>query len=82
MDKLSKVKEILKDPDKALDNISNTRLFGDTSQRNFLRTEELLKDTNAKKKSKLIFCGLQCKYSSNSNRESHNNEPFRGSPLL
>ena len=50
MDKLSKVKEILKDPDKALDNISNTRLFGDTSQRNFLRTEELLKDTNAKKK--------------------------------
>ena len=48
-----KVKEIVKNPDMALDNISDTCLFGDKFKK------QLLKDTNAKQKSKLIFCGLQ-----------------------
>ena len=48
-----KVKEIVKNPDMALDNISDTCLFGDKFEK------QLLKDTNAKQKSKLIFSGLQ-----------------------
>ena len=40
----SKVKETLKDPDMALDNISNTCLFGEKFKK------KLLKDTNAKQK--------------------------------
>ena len=75
IDNPSKVKEILRDPDMALDNISNTCLFGDKFE------EKLLKDTTAKQKSKLIFSGLQRKSANNSNGISCNNQPFCGSPL-
>ena len=50
---LRKVKKIVKNPDMALDNVSHTCLFGDKFEK------QLLKDTNAKQKSKLIFSGLQ-----------------------
>ena len=75
IDNPSKVKEILRVPDMALDNISNTCLFGDKFE------EKLLKDTTAKQKSKLIFSGLQRKSANNSSGTSYNNQPFRGSPL-
>ena len=51
----------------ALDNISNTCLFGDKFE------EKLLKDTTAKQKSKLIFSGLQRKSANNSGGTSYNN---------
>ena len=74
IDNPSKVKEILRDPDMALDNISNTCLFGDKFE------EKLLKDSTAKQKSKLIFSGLQRKSANNSSGTSYNNQPFLGSP--
>ena len=49
IDNPSKVKEILKDSDIMQDNISNTHLFCDKFE------GKLLKNTNAKQKSKLIF---------------------------
>ena len=48
-----KVNKIIKDPDIAMDNISNTFLFGDTFE------EKLLMDTNAKQTQKLIFSSVQ-----------------------
>lgn len=53
IDNLSKVNEISKDSDMALHDISSKCFFSDKSE------EKLHKDTNAKQKSKLIFCGLQ-----------------------
>ena len=52
-----------------LDNISNTCLFGGKFE------EKLLKDTNAKQKSKLIFTDLQRKSSTNSSGTSYNTQP-------
>ena len=72
IDNPSTIKEILRDPDMALDNIRNTCLFGDKFK------EKLLKDTNAKQKSKLIFSGLQRKSANNSSGTLYNNQPFVG----
>ena len=55
----------------ALDNINNTCLFGDNFE------DKLLKNTNAKQNSKLIFSGLRRKSSTNSNGTLYNNQPFR-----
>ena len=55
----------------ALDNINNTCLFGDNFE------DKLLKNTNAKQNSKLIFSGLRQKSSTNSNGTLYNNQPFR-----
>ena len=52
VDNVRNVKEILKNPDMAMDIICKTCLFGDKFE------EKLLNDTNAKQKSKLIFSGL------------------------
>lgn len=84
IDNPSKVKEILKNADATLDGADNIYLFGDKFE------EKLLKDTNAKQKSKLLFSGLQrSKSSNNTSGTSYSgnpsytsyNQPFRGSPL-
>ena len=75
IDNPSKVKELLKDPDMALNNVSNTCLLCDKFE------EKLLKDTNVKQKSILIFSGLQGRSSNNSSGTLYNNQPFRGSSL-
>ena len=75
IDNPSKVKELLKDPDMALNNVSNTCLLCDKFE------EKLLKDTNVKQKSILIFSGFQGRSSNNSSGTLYNNQPFRGSPL-
>ena len=51
IDNPSKVKETLKDPDMALDNISNTYLFGDKFEK------KLLKDTMQSKNRLIIYLG-------------------------
>ena len=74
IDNPSKVNEILQYPDIALDNISNTCLCDDTSDE-----KKLLKDTNAKQKSKLTLSGLQHKSSNNSGGTLYNNQEQRPS---
>ena len=84
IDNPSKVKEILKNADATLDGADNIYLFGDKFE------VKLLKDTNAKQKSKLLFSGLQRSKSSNNTRGTSYsgnpsyisyNQPFRESPL-
>ena len=81
IDNPSKVKEILKNADATLDGADNIYLFGDKFE------EKLLKDTNAKQKSKLLFSGLQrSKSSNNTSGTSYSgnpsytsyNQPFQG----
>ena len=71
----SKVKETLKHPDMALDNIRSTCLF------DYYLEEKLLKHTNSKQKSKLIFSVILRKSSTNSRWTSYNSQPFHGGPL-
>ena len=68
------VQEMMQYPDIALDNISNTCLCDDTSDE-----KKLLKDTNAKQKSKLTLSGLQHKSSNNSGGTLYNNQEQRPS---
>ena len=70
IDNLSKVNEISKDSDMALDDISSKCFFSDKSE------EKLHKGTNAKQKSKLIFGGLQRKSSTTLVEHQVTTSPF------
>ena len=78
IDSPSRVKEILKNQSKELNEASNKFLFGEEFE------SRLLKDSKAIKKSEKLFTGIKKPSTSNSKRfySTDSKRPFQGGPLL